>query len=117
MRGAVRNGFRALVILSSIFVGGTTAPASGAPMNDRPSDSSLPPGAIPAGEGIYMVPIIEDAGGCMQYRMYAPGRAIMRDTQSHRLRLFRRSNKALPKPRVGRSAARSILERWAMIAG
>jgi hypothetical protein len=77
MRGAVRNGFRALVILSSIFVGGTTAPASGAPMNDRPSDSSLPPGAIPAGEGVYMVPITEDAGGCMQYRMYAPGRAVV----------------------------------------
>jgi hypothetical protein len=41
------------------------------------ADPNLPPGAIRTGEGVYMVPIAPDAGGCMQYRMYAPGKAVV----------------------------------------
>ncbi|MGF1474967.1 MAG: hypothetical protein ACFB6S_05310 [Geminicoccaceae bacterium] len=33
----------------------------------------LPDGAIATGDNFYMVPIVEDAGGCMQYRPFSPG--------------------------------------------
>jgi hypothetical protein len=41
------------------------------------SDPSLPAGAIATGDGIYMVPIAPDETGCMQYRMHAPGKAVV----------------------------------------
>jgi hypothetical protein len=47
------------------------------PATSEPSPSSpVPPDAIRIGEDAYMVPIGKDAGGCMQYRMHAPGRAV-----------------------------------------
>ncbi len=41
------------------------------------TESPLPPGTIKTGEGTYMVPIVKDADGCMQYRMHAPGKATV----------------------------------------
>ena len=41
------------------------------------SAPQLPAGAIQTGEGVHMVPIAPDETGCMQYRMYAPGKAVV----------------------------------------
>jgi hypothetical protein len=40
-------------------------------------DPQLPAGAIASGDGVYMVPIAPDDTGCMQYRMHAPGKAVV----------------------------------------
>lgn len=57
-------------------------PSEGGPM---PADSqnaprppgNLPDGAVPFGEDVYMVPVGRDAGGCQQYTMYSPTRAVL----------------------------------------
>ncbi|MFN4281112.1 MAG: hypothetical protein ACK4NA_00585 [Alphaproteobacteria bacterium] len=41
------------------------------------TDPKLPAGAIATGDGVYMVPIAPDETGCMQYRMHAPGKAVV----------------------------------------
>ncbi len=51
--------------------------ASCAPAGAQMSDQQLPAGAIETKPGIYMVPIAPDQDGCMQYRMHAPGQAVV----------------------------------------
>ena len=50
------------------------APSSSAAQVSAPQ---LPAGAIQTGEGVYMVPVAPDESGCMQYRMHAPGKAVV----------------------------------------
>jgi len=69
----MRDGFVAVVVALALLAG--CAASSPEPiMNDSPP---LPPSAIKTGEGIYMVPIVKDADGCMQYRMHVPGKATV----------------------------------------
>ena len=68
----MRNGFLSVMAALALLAG--CAASSPEPAM---SDSSLPPGAIKTADGIYMVPIVKDADGCMQYRMHAPGKATV----------------------------------------
>jgi hypothetical protein len=63
----------AIALLASCAALSSPEPA----MSEEPPNSSLPAGAIPTGDNVYMVPLGPDSDGCMQYRMHAPGRAVV----------------------------------------
>jgi hypothetical protein len=75
-RGVVRGGFLAILGASAIVAGCAAASSPEATVTESPSSSDLPAGAIPVGNDIYMVPVVKDETGCMQYRMHAPGRGV-----------------------------------------
>lgn len=62
-----------LTLAALLGIAGCAHAQSGGQM----SQSDLPAGAIATGDGVYMVPIAPDETGCMQYRMYAPGKAVV----------------------------------------
>jgi hypothetical protein len=62
-----------LTLAALLGVAGCAHAQSGGQM----SQSDLPAGAIATGDGVYMVPIAPDEAGCMQYRMHAPGKAVV----------------------------------------
>ncbi len=66
-----------LTLAALLGASGCAQAQSGGQMSQSHPPADLPAGAIVTGDGIYMVPIAPDETGCMQYRMYAPGKAVV----------------------------------------
>lgn len=69
----LRAALLPLTLAALLGIAGSAQAQSGEQM----SPSDLPAGAIRTADGIYMVPIAPDETGCMQYRMHAPGKAVV----------------------------------------